>query len=290
MTTEPGFIWATVSALNSVGALRPGISAVVMTISACLALVHGLGLALHPAGRHGPRVTADTDGAFALFVGLVGHVDELGAEGFDLLFHRGAHVRRFDHGTQTFRRGNACKPGHAGAENQHARRFHGTCSGHQHRHEARIVMSGQQHGFIAGNVGLRGQHIQALGAGGTRCGLERERGHAALGHFGDGFIVERVEHAHHNGAALDQRQLAVAGRDHLKNQLRTKRIVGAANDRACRFISTVDNTGVNAGAALDGDSMALANEFFTVSGVAATRVSPACVSRVIPICTANLSG
>ncbi|MNQ52576.1 hypothetical protein D3C85_666000 [compost metagenome] len=37
MTTEPGFIWATVSALNSVGALRPGISAVVMTMSACLA-------------------------------------------------------------------------------------------------------------------------------------------------------------------------------------------------------------------------------------------------------------
>ncbi|MNZ94112.1 hypothetical protein D3C78_1132130 [compost metagenome] len=37
MTTEPGFICATVSALSRVGALRPGISAVVMTISACLA-------------------------------------------------------------------------------------------------------------------------------------------------------------------------------------------------------------------------------------------------------------
>ncbi|MNL56674.1 hypothetical protein D3C87_1801840 [compost metagenome] len=37
MTTEPGFIWATVCALSSVGALRPGISAVVITMSACLA-------------------------------------------------------------------------------------------------------------------------------------------------------------------------------------------------------------------------------------------------------------
>ncbi|MNF99368.1 hypothetical protein D3C84_822610 [compost metagenome] len=37
MITEPGFISATVASCSRVGALRPGISAVVMTMSACLA-------------------------------------------------------------------------------------------------------------------------------------------------------------------------------------------------------------------------------------------------------------
>ncbi|MOA69129.1 hypothetical protein D3C78_1971300 [compost metagenome] len=37
MTTEPGFISATVASCSRVGAWRPGISAVVMTMSACLA-------------------------------------------------------------------------------------------------------------------------------------------------------------------------------------------------------------------------------------------------------------
>ncbi|MNM52627.1 hypothetical protein D3C81_637110 [compost metagenome] len=224
------------------------------------AFVYGCGLALHPAGRHRPRVTTNTDGAFTLFIGLVRHVDELGAEGFDLLFNRRTHVRRFDHCTQAFRRGNRLQPCNAGAENQHARRFHGARSRHQHRHEARIVVGGQQHGFIAGDVGLRGQHIQALGAGGTWRGFQRKCGNAALGQFGDGLIAERVEHAHHNGAALDQSQLAVAGSDHFQNQLGTKRIAGAANACTCRFISTVDNTGINAGAALNSDLMTLADQ------------------------------
>ncbi|MNL62661.1 hypothetical protein D3C87_1867020 [compost metagenome] len=35
--TEPGFISLTVSSWSSVGALRPGMSAVVITMSACLA-------------------------------------------------------------------------------------------------------------------------------------------------------------------------------------------------------------------------------------------------------------
>ncbi|MNQ52575.1 hypothetical protein D3C85_665990 [compost metagenome] len=136
--------------------------------------MHGRGLALHPAGRHRAGVTADTDGAFTLFIGLVRHVDELGAEGFDLLFYRRTYVRRFDHCTQTFRRSDRLQTGYAGAENQHTRRFHRTRSGHQHRHEARIVLSGQQHGFIAGDVGLGGQHIKALCTGGARCGFEGE--------------------------------------------------------------------------------------------------------------------
>ncbi|MOA10229.1 hypothetical protein D3C78_1301110 [compost metagenome] len=222
--------------------------------------MHGRGLALHPAGRHRAGVTADTDGAFTLFVGLVRHVDELGAEGFDLLFYRRTHVRRFDHRPQALGGSDGLQTGHAGTEDQHARRFHGARSGHQHRHETRVVVRGQQHSLVAGDVGLRRQYVQALGAGGTRRGFQGKGGNAAFGHFGDGFIAERIEHAHHNGAALDQRQFAVAGRDHLQNQLCTKRIVGAANACACRFIGTVDNAGINAGAALYSDLMALADQ------------------------------
>ena len=36
MITEPGFIDLTISSVTSTGALRPGISAVVITMSACL--------------------------------------------------------------------------------------------------------------------------------------------------------------------------------------------------------------------------------------------------------------
>ncbi|MNS55890.1 hypothetical protein D3C72_887360 [compost metagenome] len=122
------------------------------------------------------------------------------------------------------------------------------------------MVSGQQDSLVTGNVGLRRQHIQALGAGGAWRSLQGEGGNAALGHFGDGFVVERIEHTHHNGAAFDQRQLAVAGGDHLQNQLCSKRIIGAANGCACRFIGTVDNAGINAGAALYSDLMTLADQ------------------------------
>ncbi|VVO41605.1 hypothetical protein PS704_05918 [Pseudomonas fluorescens] len=222
--------------------------------------MHGQRLTLHPARWHRPCVTADTDGAFTLFISLVRHVDELGAEGFDLLFNCRAHVGRFNHRAQTFRRSDCLQTGNTRAENQHARRFHGTRRRHQHRHEAWVMVSGQQHGFIAGDVGLGGQHIQALGAGGARSRFQCEGSNAALSQLGNGFIAERVEHAHHNGTALDQSEFAVAGGDHLENQLGTQRIVGAANGCACRFISTVDNAGINASAALHSDLMTLADQ------------------------------
>ncbi|RMQ81961.1 hypothetical protein ALP97_200007 [Pseudomonas salomonii] len=118
------------------------------------AFMHGQGLTLHPARRHRACVTANTDRAFTLFIGFVGHVDELGAEGLDLLFYGRAHVRRFDHGAQAFRRGDGLQAGDTRAEDQHARGFDGAGGSHQHRHEAWVVMGCQQHRFIAGNVGL----------------------------------------------------------------------------------------------------------------------------------------
>ncbi|VVO21498.1 hypothetical protein PS691_04225 [Pseudomonas fluorescens] len=120
--------------------------------------------------------------------------------------------------------------------------------------------SGYQHGFIAGNVGLGRQHIKALCTGGARRGFEGEGGDATLSQFGNGFIAERIEHAHHDSAAFDQSPLAVAGSDDLENQLCAERIDGAANGRTYCLIGTVDNAGANAGAALHSDFMTLADQ------------------------------
>ncbi|MNF96609.1 hypothetical protein D3C84_794040 [compost metagenome] len=215
---------------------------------------------MHPAGRHRASVTANADRALTLFVGFVRDVDELRTQGFNLFLHRRTYVGRFNHGTQALGGGDGLQARDTGAQNQHARGFHGARCGHQHRHEARIVMRGQQHGFIAGNVGLRREHVEALCAGCTRRGFQGERGNAALGQFGNGFIAERVEHANQHGSTFDQGQFGVAGGDHLQNQLRAKCIVGAANHRTCRFISTVHNAGIDAGAALHSDCMTLADQ------------------------------
>ncbi|MNJ27025.1 hypothetical protein D3C77_215210 [compost metagenome] len=126
------------------------------------ALMHRLGLTLHPAGRHRAGVTTDAFGTFAFFIGFVGHVDELGAQRLDLLFYRRTHVGGFDHRTQALGRGNGLQPRNARTQNQYASGFDGTSGSHQHRHEAWIVVSGQQHRLVAGNVGLRRQHVEAL--------------------------------------------------------------------------------------------------------------------------------
>ncbi|MNB98702.1 hypothetical protein D3C75_459590 [compost metagenome] len=127
-------------------------------------------------------------------------------------------------------------------------------------------MGGQQHRLIAGDIGLRRQHIQALGAGGARGGLQGKGGNAALGHLGDGFVVERIEHPHHNGAALDQSKLAVAGGDHLQNQLCTKRLTDAANDRTSGFIGTVGDARTDASTALNNNLMTLADQLLNGFG------------------------
>ena len=66
--------------------------------------------------------------------------------------------------------------------------------------------------------------------------------------------------AHHNGAAFNHRQFAVAGSDNLENQLGPECITGTANGCARRLIGTVNNAGLDAGAALNSDFMALADQ------------------------------
>ena len=105
--------------------------------------MHGQGLTLHPACWHRARVAADTDGAFTFFIGFVRHVNELGAQGFDLFLYGRTHVGRFDDRAQTFRGSDRLQPRYACAENQHAGGFYRTGGGHQHWHEAWVVMGGE---------------------------------------------------------------------------------------------------------------------------------------------------
>ena len=95
------------------------------------------------------------------------HFNEFAAQRFDLLFGRMADIEGFDHGAQTFGGGNGLQAGNASAQNQHLGRFDRACGGHEHGHEARVILGGQQHRLVAADIGLGGQHIHRLRARGA---------------------------------------------------------------------------------------------------------------------------
>ncbi|MCY1533319.1 hypothetical protein D9M68_686410 [compost metagenome] len=224
------------------------------------ALVHGLGLALHPGGRHWTGVAADTLGAFTFFVGLEGHIDELGAEGFDLFLHRRTHVGGFDHRAQALGRGDGLQAGDAGAEDQHAGGLHGSGGGHQHRHEAWVVVGREHHRLVAGDVGLGGQHVEALGAGRTRRRFEGEGGDAAGVHARDGLVAEGVEHADQHGACAHVVQFAIGRRHDFQHQVGAEGSGVVANGGASRDEGVIRDAGADAGPALHRHLMALAHQ------------------------------
>ena len=180
--TEPGFIALTISSVTSTGAARPGISAVVMTMSAAATrLATSTFWRVEPALRHRPGVAADAFGGFLLLGGLVRHVDELGAERLDLLLDARPHVARLDHGAQPLGGGDRLQAGDADAEDDDARRLDRAGGRHQHREEALVLVGGDHHRLVAGDVGLARQHVHALRARRARRGLEREAGQAGGG-------------------------------------------------------------------------------------------------------------
>ena len=171
------------------------------------ACMHEFSLTAHPVGRHRAGIAADTLGDLAFFVRQERHVEEFGAQRFDLLLHGGAHVGGFDDRAQALGRGNRLQARHTGAEDQHTRRFDGAGGGHQHRHEALVVVRGHHHRLVAGNVGLRGEHVHALRARGARRGFQRERGDVGRSQARGVLVIKRVEHADQHGAGLHLRKL-----------------------------------------------------------------------------------
>ena len=75
----------------------------------------------------------------------------------------------------------ACSPATPAPMIEDLGRRHGARCGHQHRHHPVELGEAVDHRPIAGEVGLAGQHVHALGAGGARQQLQGERDHARLG-------------------------------------------------------------------------------------------------------------
>ncbi len=141
-----------------------------------------------------------------------------------------------------------------------------------------------QHRLVAGDVGLRRQHVHALRARGARRGFERERGQPRRVHRRDAVVVERLEHADDDRAALHLRELGTLRRAHLQHGLRTERIVGAADSsRPPRRTPRLENSHWRPRPTATTTLCLAATSFLTVSGVAATRVSPALPSAGTPM-------
>ncbi|SAK64881.1 hypothetical protein AWB78_02268 [Caballeronia calidae] len=225
-------------------------------------LVHLRRLPREPARRHRARIAADAFGRLAFFIGLERHVDELPAERFDLLLHGRTHIGRFDDRAETLGRRDRLQTGHARAEHEHARRFHGARGGHQHGHEALVVLAGHQHRLVPGDVRLRREHVEALRARRARRGFERERGDVRGREPRRVLGVEGIEHADEHGARFEHRQFAFARRLHFEDDLGGKGRGRIDDIRARLSERIVDITCRQARAALDRNAMSLRNELF----------------------------
>ncbi|MOA09604.1 hypothetical protein D3C78_1294480 [compost metagenome] len=122
------------------------------------------------------------------------------------------------------------------------------------------MVGGQQHRLVAGDVGLRGQHVEALRARGARRRFEGEGGDAVFGQARQVGAVERVEHADQHGAGLHQRQLGGAGRGDLEHQGGAQRGGGIAQLGTGSRVGGIRNAGLDAGTVLHDDLMALGEE------------------------------
>ncbi len=129
-------------------------------------------------GGIGRGVAADADGRLAFFIGLVGHLDELGAQRLDLLLDGGPDVEASITAPSRLAVAIACRPATPTPSTTTRAALIGAGGGHQHREQALVVEGAQHHGLVAGDVGLRRQHVHALRAGGARGGLQREGGEA----------------------------------------------------------------------------------------------------------------
>ena len=227
---------------------------------------HALGhfglLAIQPALRHGTGITAHAFGGFALFIGFVGYVNELGTQRFDLLLHARTHIGGLDHGTEALGGGNRLQAGHAHAQNHHAGGLDGTGSGHQHGEEAWIVLGRQHHGLVAGNVGLAGQHVHALRAGGTRCGFQCEGGQAGSGQALQPFGIERIQHADQHGAGAHLRQLFGLRGAHFQHHFAAECRGGIGQAGTSGFELGIGDAGSQSGTVLHQQRVTLTHEFF----------------------------
>jgi len=189
-------------------------------------------------------------GDLAFFIGFERHVDELGAQRLDLFARGGPHVRGFDHRTQPLGRGDGLQAGHPGSQHDGARGFQGAGGGHHHGNQAAVIVRGEQHGLVAGQVGLGRQHVQALRAGDAGRGFQRESDESYRGHLFQAFGVEGIKHADDDSARFHLGQFSGSGRANLQDEFRAQRILGGTERSARGLIGVIQKAGGGAGPTL----------------------------------------
>ena len=229
-------------------------------------LRHALGdfdlLPGHPARRHRLGIAAHADSGFALLVGFVRHVDELAAQRLDLLLDAGPHVAGLDYRAQSLGRGNRLQAGHADPQNHHAGGLDGAGGGHQHWEEALVFIGRHHDGLVAGDVGLRRQHVHALGSTGARRRFKRKGSQLPCGQALQAGGIERIEHADHHAAGPGVRHLAVQRAAHLEHDVGSVSARGIGDLDPCRAVGVIGNAGGHASARLNANDMALGFELF----------------------------
>ena len=273
--TDPGFMPSTASAVTSVGAWRPGTSAVVMTTSKLLDRV-GQRLLLLRALLLGQLARVA-----ALARRLDAEVEPLRAERLHLLGDLGAHVVAGRPRAEPPGRRERLQPGDAAAEHEHLRGRDRARGGHQHRVEARRVLGAEQRRLVAGDVRLRRQRVHRLRAADPRDRLHRERRDLRVGERARRLgRRQRREEADQERAVAELADLLARRRRDLDDDVGAPRVAdlsprpprtarrGSARPRPRRASTTT--------------STSFAPRRLTTSGTIATRRSPSAVSLGTP--------
>ena len=163
----------------------------------------------------------------------------------------GPHVGRRHDGAEPARRRDRLQAGDAGAHDEDLGGRDGAGRRHHHRHGAAIFGGAVDHGAIAGEIGLRGQHVHGLRPGDARHQFHGKRRDAGLGHGGErGVVAERVHDGDDECARLVGGEFGRAGAAHLEHDVGVAHGVGG-QDGAGRRIVLVADAGREAGPRLD---------------------------------------
>jgi hypothetical protein len=122
---------------------------------------------------------------------------------------------------------------------------------------------GRDHdGLVAGDVGLRREHVHALGPRRARRRFQREGVEAGRRHALQAGGIEGIEHADHGRARPHQRHFLLAGGPHLEHQVAAEGAGRIGDLGARRAVGLVGHAGGDAGAGLDAQAVALGLELF----------------------------
>ena len=211
---------------------------------------------------HGAGIATHAFSGFFFFSGFIRHIDELGTQGLDLLFHAGAHIGGFNDRTQALGCGNGLQTGHAYTQDHDACGLDRARRRHEHGEEALVFVHGQHHGFVARDIGLGGQDVHALGAGGAGCGFQCKTGQARSSDALQAFSVKRVEHAHQSSTRLHVAQLGAGWRTNFEHQFGTQGACGVGDLGTRSLIGCIGHAGSDARTRLHMHLMPLGNDFF----------------------------